>query len=380
MNNVRVGRSRSLEPRRNNSIAGRRQRRLSKISATVGLGFAAGGLALGLAWVPPSVAASSASPLERGLAFYKGKTVTFVVPQAPGGSIDQQGRDFAQYMAAYLHATVNVENIPQANGVPGQDAMAAAPPTGLTIGIANPPADVLDVLTNINAINFNLEREVFIVGLEPSTVTWVVRPGNGITNFKSMIAAPTIPFLNTGQGITDMSVKVVNAVWGGHARFITGFAGTAAILQGYAEDEGIMFATSLASVGALIQGGQAIPILTNFKAPSNLTYANLLANTPDIAQEAKLDPPKGKSATKLLTALEAIENDSGQLLIAPSKTPKNEVVALRAAAVWAGKNVNNQNLMLSQGLIPGTVPGATAKANYLAIFKTASVLTSVLES
>ncbi len=74
-----------------------------------------------------STTAKQPTALQKGLAFYKGKTVTFIIPSAVGGSVDQLGRDVGAEMGQYLHATFNYENIPTGNLIPGQDTLAASP-------------------------------------------------------------------------------------------------------------------------------------------------------------------------------------------------------------------------------------------------------------
>jgi len=68
---------------------------------------------------------------------FPSKTITMVVPYAPGGSSDTRARQIAAKMATYLGQPVIVENKPGASGNIGTDYIAKAPPDGHTIGIGN---------------------------------------------------------------------------------------------------------------------------------------------------------------------------------------------------------------------------------------------------
>lgn len=67
--------------------------------------------------------------------FFKGKTITIVVPYDPGGAYDSVPRVFAPYFAKYTGASmVIVENMPGAGGLKGMNHMyIKAKPDGLTL-------------------------------------------------------------------------------------------------------------------------------------------------------------------------------------------------------------------------------------------------------
>ena len=79
------------------------------------------------AMLAPPAAAQTATP--------PGKIMRIIVPYAPGGPIDVTARLMAERVKDTL-GTVIIENRPGAGGNIGVDAIAKAPPDGLTIGIA----------------------------------------------------------------------------------------------------------------------------------------------------------------------------------------------------------------------------------------------------
>ncbi len=66
--------------------------------------------------------------------------MTFVVPYAPGGTLDPQGRQFAKQLEPLLDVNVVVENVPGAGGAVGTERILSAEPDGSTIGLTTSSA------------------------------------------------------------------------------------------------------------------------------------------------------------------------------------------------------------------------------------------------
>ena len=82
----------------------------------------------------------AASPPESGdaRAFFKGKTMTYVVASDPGGGYDSYGRLVSQYLGRYLGVDrVVVKNVSGGGAVVGTNEIYSARPDGLTLGIFN---------------------------------------------------------------------------------------------------------------------------------------------------------------------------------------------------------------------------------------------------
>src|SRR4051812_27944342 len=75
---------------------------------------------------------------QEGPAFYKGKTVNYIVATAPGGGYDTNGRLIAQFMQKHLPgSTFVVQNMPGAGHLIGANFIYASDPDGLTFGTFN---------------------------------------------------------------------------------------------------------------------------------------------------------------------------------------------------------------------------------------------------
>ena len=91
-----------------------------------------------------SIAAIAAAPLLAQTAStapaqtYPTKPVRIIIPFAPGGPTDTQGRWAAQQLNATLGQPFIADNRPGAGGVPGSEAVVKAAPDGYTLLAGNP--------------------------------------------------------------------------------------------------------------------------------------------------------------------------------------------------------------------------------------------------
>jgi tripartite-type tricarboxylate transporter receptor subunit TctC len=69
---------------------------------------------------------------QNAAASWPNKTVKFIIPFPPGGTLDTTGRMLAQKLSEQLGQTFMVENRPGGNGIIGGDAVAKAPADGYT--------------------------------------------------------------------------------------------------------------------------------------------------------------------------------------------------------------------------------------------------------
>jgi tripartite-type tricarboxylate transporter receptor subunit TctC len=153
----------------------------------------------------------------KGLAYYDGKTVTFISASSPATSYDYIARDLSTYLSIFLHASVNPVDYSPAGTIAGRDALAASTPDGLTIGEGNPTADILDTAAGNTTINFNLAREVFIGAIPQGTQIILVNPKESpITSFRQLVTTPGLNLMGICQGQPDLFQHMLDAIWGAH--------------------------------------------------------------------------------------------------------------------------------------------------------------------
>lgn len=206
--------------------------------------------------------ASSSSASSSAASYFKGKTITLIAPDKPGGGYDKYARLFAPYLAKALGATVNVENINGGGTLDGTNQMAAAKPNGLTLGLVNVGGDIASHVEHLAGEHFNLTKLSWIG--QPAVIpnVMITQPGSSIKSFASMLHSSTpVPVLDVRSGVGDMMNRVVFGAFHIPHKLITGFAQVAALKQGFLAKDGKIAFNSLTSLYPLIAGGQARPLL-----------------------------------------------------------------------------------------------------------------------
>jgi tripartite-type tricarboxylate transporter receptor subunit TctC len=198
------------------------------LEAFMGIGFKA--LATLAVIVALSLAGSVAAHAQE---FYRGKTITFVVGAAPGGSLDIYSRLVGRYLGQYVpgHPTVVVENMPGAGSlVAANHVYNLTKPDGLTVGGFAAAVVLQQVMGNEAA---KLDGRKF--GWIGSPLTYhsicVVRKESGITSIEDWLHAkqpPIVGGMGPGAGPTD-TPRILNAAIGLPLKLVNGYRGGAAV-------------------------------------------------------------------------------------------------------------------------------------------------------
>ena len=289
---------------------------------------------------------SQGSALARGLAYYRGKTMTFVSPDKPGGGFDQWARLVAPALASYLHATVNVDNIPAGNTVAGQNEVAHSAQSGLTVGWLNAGPDIENNVLNLPALNFNPLREAFL-GATAAGQTAILSLNSPscprYSSFASFVrestaAQPAHEVLQT-SGTGTFFMLMVNESFGIHFRPLTGYASTADQVQGFVRGDGCITEMPAAVADGLVTTGKARVLALSLPMQKQSAISEDYASAPTIAQEAaQLHSVINSTARRNAFAALTDVDSSTRVFFAPSATPTPQVTALRAAFKWAMNN------------------------------------------
>ena len=118
---------------------------------------------------------------------FPSRTITIVVPFAPGGDADIFGRIFAQRLAPALGRAVIVDNRGEASGNIGAEAVVRAAPDGHTILYASSALTVSRA--TYTKLSFNAERDLAAVSQTMSIpLVLVVHPSLPVRNVKELLA------------------------------------------------------------------------------------------------------------------------------------------------------------------------------------------------
>jgi len=264
-----------------------------------------------------------------GSGYFKGKTITLISPDAPGGSYDSYARLFAPYVGQELGATINVEDVNGAGTLQGTNQMAAASPNGLTIGMVNVGGDVASLVEKQPGQNFTMTKLSWIGQPAQIPNAIVTQPGSSVSSFSGMLhPSGQVSALDIRNGIGDMLIRVLYGAFGVPYKLDTGFEQTAALKQGFLAKDGQTILEAMSTLYPLISGNEAKPLLVI--GPVSLpSYQKVLSGVPTLQtamSSAHLSAGKEAAVTEAL-ALSNLADD----FAAPAGLPASELSALRQA-------------------------------------------------
>lgn len=272
---------------------------------------------------------SSSSASGGGAGFFKGKTITLIAPDAPGGTYDAYARLFAPYVAKELGATINVENVNGGGTLVGSDQMAAANPNGLTIGMVNVGGDISAKVEKQPGGSFSMSSISWIA--QPAVVpnVLVTQPGSSVPNLSALLGAKSpVTVLDIRNGIGDTLNRVVLGALKVPNKLDTGFEETTDLKQGFLAKDGQLVFEALSTLYPLLAGHEAVPLLTTGSVTLP-AYRKVLGDTPTLQTElSHMSLPSGTKA-----ALQEVER-LGNLVddfAAPPGLPASELATLRTA-------------------------------------------------
>lgn len=315
------------------------------------------------------------------LSYFKGKTITLIAPDNPGGSFDQWSRLVAPAMGTYLHATVNVENLPAGNTVVGQNTLASAQPNGLTIGWLNAIEDVSFGITGQSGLSFNPVNEDMIAAPGQNITVWVTNPSSSYTSWQKIVSSKVpVDTLDVTSGTADLYLRAVYGAYGVKSKIITGYESSKLLAAGFLRHDAPVAEEEFTVFKDAISSHEARPVLLTTPAPASDPGTKSLSKVPSIAQMAKDDPPKTAKERAALQEVVALVTLPGNILSAPKGTPAPELKALEAAARYALTSSSVQKQADAEGLTPGYASAAACSQGYKAALAHINVLKPYMSS
>jgi putative tricarboxylic transport membrane protein len=274
-----------------------------------------------------TAASGSGSASGGGAGAFKGKTITLIAPDSPGGSYDAYARLFAPYLGQELGATVNVENVAGAGTLQGTNQLAAASPNGLTIGMVNVGADIASKVENQPGQSFDMRTFSWIGQPAQIPNVLVTQPGSSVQSFSGLLQSSSqVNVLDIRNGIGDMLNRVIYGAFGVPYKLDTGFEATSALKQGFLAKDGQTILEAMSTLYPLISGNEAKPLLV-IGAAGLPSYQKAVSGVPTLQSQLSQLPAGKAAAVQEALALSNLSDD----FAAPPGLPAADLTALRQA-------------------------------------------------
>ena len=252
-------------------------------------------------------------------AFYKGKTVTYVVATAAGGGYDFYARLIADYMAPHLPgATIVVKNVPGAGHLIGANFTYNARADGLTMGTFNTGL-IYNQLIGRDGVKFDLRKMSWVGKASSDGRVLVVPPDSPIKSFEDL-KRPGEPFKFAVSGVgsanfneTTMLKEALHL----NIKIITGYNGNDDQLAVRRGEINAVFG-SRSSYESFVSNGYGKILL------------QVGGDDPKLPQLAAIIKDTSKEAKEVVALMES-QAEIARLTAGPPAIPAGRLAALRVA-------------------------------------------------
>jgi tripartite-type tricarboxylate transporter receptor subunit TctC len=172
-----------------------------------------------------TIAWSAAAPAQNGEDFFRGKTISMIIPIGPGGAYDAYGRLVARYLGKYLpgNPVIVPRNMPGAGGVIASNYLYnVAPQDGTTLEI------ITSSFANQQAIGdpqikYDARKLPAIGRLLDTTSVLFFWHTSAIANLDDLRTEPCTIALSTLTEVSAVRVRAMNKYLGMQMKLITGY-------------------------------------------------------------------------------------------------------------------------------------------------------------
>ena len=269
------------------------------------------------------VQAQAQAQAQDAAAFYKGKTVRFVVGVGVGGGFDAYARMIAPYLGRNLDATVVVENQLGAGGLVALNRISTAQPDGLQLMIVNGTPAALGQLLDQQNVRYDLTKLEHLGVIAAYPWIWLVRKDSQVASVADA-QKPDARLRWGGVGPTDGPADGANITC--HAlklncQIVLGYKGSADIALAMERGEMDALYVSDSSAAQYVKSGAARAV-----AAMGDKRSKLLPDTPTVFEQAKLDDEQ-----RWWLEFRMSINDLGRILVTTPGVPADRLAFLREA-------------------------------------------------
>ena len=310
---------------------------------------------IGLLLALAALLAPATAPAQED--FYRGKLVTIVVGDPPGGAADAYARLLQANLGKYLpgNPTLIVQTMPGASSIIAANYLHKSAPKDGTVLLMPQAAAIMAPLFGNQAAAYKPADFVWIGNFDQATGTCSVWQGAGVSSFEDLLTHPSMLGAVAPSGVASEYPRSMNALFGTRIRVIHGYEGTGQLV--------------LAIHNGEIQGACAF-MLSALKGPFRNDYES--KNLFPIIQFARkseelpgvphiLDFAKTEEDRKLFN-LVYNRDTLGRGIVVPLGVPPERVALLRAAFDAALHDPSLHETAERAGLPLNSMSGAEAEA------------------
>jgi tripartite-type tricarboxylate transporter receptor subunit TctC len=303
--------------------------------------------------------AASSSAGGADVAFFKGKTINYIIPNTPGSPPGLILTAMKPTLEKYLGATINIEYNTNVATV-GEDIVGSSKPDGLTLGNLTPLVVLNEEYADSGAPNFALGDVSWVSATKTAPILVGACGSASISSYSSLISKQTkLEIVDIPTGATNEMTRLLMQIFPVPHSYLNGYTAATAITgcqRGDGNFAALGVSKALNAAGTAPAAG-VTPLLLSSAMPSNSPNAFLNSKVPTLATLAKQHPPKtalGKEALQI--ADETFDtNTPYYATFGPPGIPKSRLLALDAAFEAASQTKATQQAELAAGVYPGYV-------------------------
>ncbi len=323
---------------------------------------------------------ASTSSGQSAASFFKGKTMTFIVPFGAGGGYEQWALLLKPYLIKELGlSALNIVNDTGGGGTVGTNDLYVAKADGLTIGDTDATGDVLNQILKVQGVKYDTTKLSWIGRPDTAAQVGVMIASSNIKSMKQLVStygpgsSKTLVALAAGQGGAPyIGERILFNMLKIHYRQISTFQGSSAAKVGLLSGDGSFLEIGYTSMLPLISSHKVNPVYVWRQS----SFAQL-PGVPSVSQiESDFNLSSSQSAT--LNSFDGVM-EMGHAFAAPPGVPADRLAAIQTAFKDALSNPSLIAQAKKENLVLGYAPGSTlqsianaANSNAAQIVKAAS--------
>jgi tripartite-type tricarboxylate transporter receptor subunit TctC len=258
--------------------------------------------------------------------FYKGRNVSLIIPNAPGGSFDLYGRLVAAHLGAFIpgHPSIVPQNMPGAGGMQAANYIyGLAPKDGTALSVLVPNVALAQVL-DVQSITYDVRKLNWIgraVATTSTLFTWQSSATKKLTDLKTR---ETLLATTGSISQAEIDCQMLNGVVGTRIKLIRGYKGSGeaalAVERGEAEGTLMPWEFIKAAHADWVEASK-INLVARF-------VHHPIRERPEVPSVFELaDTPEQRAVLNLFLGAD----EMGHPITLPPDVPRERVEAVRAA-------------------------------------------------